>query len=604
MRIRNPGTFFFLSTLVLASYANAQTPRALPTFELERLTFNPSQQSSLLIGTGDLMPERKFRASLILHYQHDPLVLFEDKVRVGSVVKSRLTAHLLAAFGITRWLEASIQLPIVVYQAGDSPPQIVTPATAALGTPWLSGSVALLSQAKQQPLDLALSIGLSIPWGNSAALTRDPSVGATVRVGAGRSFGLLRAGAEVGALIRKGAVLSPGQATVGDEVGSTLLLAANLVTTHPGLRGELAVLGWVPFTRAKSSMEVMLGGRYPLGPIELFAIAGPGFGSAPGTPSFRVMLGAGLTLPRESAAPVVAVAPVNRCVEGQPYSPAECPELDTDRDGIADSEDACPTIAGPKENSGCPNKDSDGDGLLDREDKCPTVKGLVAFAGCPDSDLDGVPDAEDSCPKVPGAKENKGCPWPDTDGDGVNDHDDACPKEAGPADRKGCPVKDADGDTVPDEVDNCPTLKGPVENQGCPKERVQLVIITRDRLIIKEKVFFDTGKATIKPRSFPLLIQVSEILTDHPEIPSIVIEGHTDSQGKAEANRKLSQQRAESVRAFLVQHNVEASRLEAKGYGPDRPAQSNMTAAGREANRRVEFVVKTAETTQTKGVAP
>jgi outer membrane protein OmpA-like peptidoglycan-associated protein len=71
----------------------------------------------------------------------------------------------------------------------------------------------------------------------------------------------------------------------------------------------------------------------------------------------------------------------------------------------------------------------------------------------------------------------------------------------------------------------------------------------------------------------------------------VTIEGHTDNRGRAAANRKLSAARSRAVKAYLVNKGVEASRLDTKGYGPDRPAADNKTAAGREANRRVEFTI-------------
>lgn len=597
--------------VVVCTAAAAQTPREVPGFELEHLTFNPAQRASLLVGTGDLLPERQFRAALIAHYQHNPLVLLQDGAQPRALIRSRVTAHLIAAFGITRWLEVGLQLPVVVFQNGEDIPELTRPATAAIGTPWLQARVGLLSEDKQQPLDVGVQLGLSVPLGNSAAFTRDPSVGVSIRVGAGKKLGLIRAGAEVGALIRQGAILSPANPTVRDEVGSLLQLAATATTTNEGLRGELTVLGWVPFTRTGGSAELLLGARYPVGPIELFALGGPGFGRTPGTPSFRVMLGAGLSYPNV------------KCVAGEPHEPKDCPQLDRDGDGLVNAEDQCPIEPGPKELSGCPDRDPDRDGVHDPADQCPTVKGPATNGGCPlpvdtdedglfdpddqcpkvvgpkenkgcpwpDTDGDGVFDRDDGCPRQAGPKENKGCPWPDTDGDGLNDPDDACPAEPGPLDRKGCPVKDADGDTVPDELDNCPKVKGDPANQGCPKEQKQLVVITREKLVIKEKVFFDTAKATIKPKSFPLLAQVAQVLTEHPELAQIAIEGHTDNVGKPEANRVLSQKRAESVRDFLVKKGVAAARLQPKGFGPDRPADLNTTASGRENNRRVEFVV-------------
>ncbi len=610
--------------VVVCSTASAQSPREVPTFELEHLTFNPAQRASLLLSTGDLLPERQLRASLVLHYEHDPLVLLQDGVGPRSIIRNRLTAHLMAAYGITRWLEVGLQLPIVVYQRGPAIAEIATPAPVAVGTPWIHARVGLLSEDKGQPLDLGFQLGLSLPIGNSAAYTRDPSVGVAPRIGAGRTLGLIRLGAEVGALIRQGTVLSPANPTVSDEVGSLLTLGATATTTNAGLRGEISLVGWVPFTRVGSSAELMFAARYPVGPIELFAMAGPGFGRTPGTPAFRAMLGAGLSYPDR------------KCVAGEPHEPKDCPALDRDGDGIANADDACPTEPGVAAFQGCPDRDPDRDRVLNPGDKCPNDAGPESNDGCPlpvDTDGDGVVDAKDACPKVMGPKDNKGCPWPDTDGDSVLDKDDGCPKEAGPAEnrgcpwpdtdgdglidpddacpkepgsaeRKGCPVRDADADTVPDEVDNCPKVKGDPANQGCPKEQKQLVVITREKLVIKEKVFFDTAKATIKPKSFPLLSQVAQILVEHPELAQIAIEGHTDNVGKPEANRILSQKRAESVRDFLVKKGVGAGRLEPKGFGPDRPAELNSTAKGREANRRVEFVVVGTPKSETFEVTP
>jgi outer membrane protein OmpA-like peptidoglycan-associated protein len=108
-------------------------------------------------------------------------------------------------------------------------------------------------------------------------------------------------------------------------------------------------------------------------------------------------------------------------------------------------------------------------------------------------------------------------------------------------------------------------------------------------------VYFATGKSVIQPRSFPLLDQVAKVLREHPEIERIRIEGHTDDRGKADANRSLSQARAEAVQKYLVDKGVEAARLEAKGFGPDRPVTSNKTEKGRAANRRVEFVITSPE---------
>jgi OmpA-OmpF porin, OOP family len=107
---------------------------------------------------------------------------------------------------------------------------------------------------------------------------------------------------------------------------------------------------------------------------------------------------------------------------------------------------------------------------------------------------------------------------------------------------------------------------------------------------------FNTAKWYIKPKYNDEIKQVADFMKAHPET-KVVIEGHTDSVGSKASNIKLSQQRAESVKAYLVNRfGVEGSRLRAVGYGPDRPIASNDTAEGRQKNRRVEAVVeKTAQ---------
>jgi outer membrane protein OmpA-like peptidoglycan-associated protein len=186
----------------------------------------------------------------------------------------------------------------------------------------------------------------------------------------------------------------------------------------------------------------------------------------------------------------------------------------------------------------------------------------------------------------------------DADNDGILDEQDSCPNEAGIAELKGCPAKDTDGDTVADHLDNCPNEAGPADNQGCPAKQKQMVAIQQGRIAIKETVYFNTAKATIQPRSFKLLDQVAKVLKEHPELEKVWIEGHTDNQGKPAENLKLSQRRAEAVRDYLIKKGVEPQRLEARGYGQERPIADNKTAKGRATNRRVEFLTTPREGTQ------
>ncbi len=106
-----------------------------------------------------------------------------------------------------------------------------------------------------------------------------------------------------------------------------------------------------------------------------------------------------------------------------------------------------------------------------------------------------------------------------------------------------------------------------------------------------QNIYFDTGKATIKPESFPILDQVAEFLKANPKA-YVEIQGHTDSVGSDSYNMELSQRRAESVRSYLItRHGIDPSRLIARGYGETMPIAPNTSREGRAQNRRVEFVI-------------
>ena len=115
------------------------------------------------------------------------------------------------------------------------------------------------------------------------------------------------------------------------------------------------------------------------------------------------------------------------------------------------------------------------------------------------------------------------------------------------------------------------------------------VVLTASNIAIMDKVQFETGKAELLPVSHALLDEVAKMLKDNPQVELISVEGHTDSTGSPDFNRKLSQQRAESVAKYLSSKGVKAARMEPKGFGPDRPIADNNTDPGRDANRRVEF---------------
>ncbi len=161
-------------------------------------------------------------------------------------------------------------------------------------------------------------------------------------------------------------------------------------------------------------------------------------------------------------------------------------------------------------------------------------------------------------------------------------------------------LKDSDDDGVADKLDKCPnTPKGTtVDGAGCPIKVTTTQITERitvteaDRKIVKDAISnleFDLGKSTIRDRSYPTLNRVAALLVEKNF--SLKLAGHTDITGSKELNMRLSKDRAESIKAYLVAQGANASRIEATGYGPDQPIATNKTAEGRQENRRVEFTL-------------
>lgn len=261
-----------------------------------------------------------------------------------------------------------------------------------------------------------------------------------------------------------------------------------------------------------------------------------------------------------------------------------CP--DSDEDGVPDNIDECPNVKGTKETNGCPESDLDGDGVPDKKDNCPDKSGPLELNGCPDSDGDGVSDKEDRCPNVAGLKTNAGCPQDtkkDSDSDGIPDDADECPFTAGLVQFNGCP--DTDGDGVMDKIDSCPTTPGPANNKGCP------VIEKADKETLDfamRAVQFDLGRATLKTESFNILDKVAKIMKKYPDY-NLSIAGHTDNSGSAPFNLDLSERRAKVCYEYLISQGLSVSRLSYAGFGSAKPISSNNNETGRYLNRRVEF---------------
>jgi len=577
------------STLALAGALAAAPAARAQGLALNR--FDPAPAGDRMFGVQSPFAAGHLTPHLMLlgDYAHNPLVIrMQDSGQdLGSVVSNQLFLHLNGSLSLWNRLNVNIDAPIALFQSGDSPAAspLPSPSSVQFGDLRLGLRLRLYGDYHDM-FQVALGGYLWLPTGASDAFVGEGSVrGMPQLIVGGR-------GDRVVWSFAAGPEIRGSQSFVGVTQGTMLKLGGGVGfllddKRHFQLGPELNVGMVLEDVNARTlNAELLLGARYRvIDDLEVGLGAGPGFGAGIGTPDVRGVA-------------MIAYTPEQK-------RPGPPPPPDRDGDGIIDAKDACPTQKGvenadPAKN-GCP-PDKDGDGIPDAIDACPAVAGVKSADftknGCPpDKDGDGIPDAEDACPDLAGIKSEdpakNGCPS-DRDGDGVYDAQDACPdikglKTEDPA-TNGCPG-DTDGDKIRDDKDACPNEKGvedpdPQKN-GCPKA----VRVTEEQIVILQQVQFDTGKATIKKVSDDLLDEVAGVLKEHPEITKIEVQGHTDDRGAKKLNEILSDNRAKAVVKALVARGIDASRLTAKGYGPNKPIADNKTEEGRQKNRRVQFVI-------------
>ncbi|MDP3504065.1 MAG: OmpA family protein [Myxococcales bacterium] len=584
-------TALVLLALLTASTAVAQTANVPSNFAVERFRLTPSRTGLLDTEWGAVPKGFVWDVGLWVGWAKNPLVLYRlaDGTRVGPLLEDRVGAGLVGAVSFLDRFQIGLELPLVL---GNGRPSSIGEAT--IGTlPSIAGpgagdlrvmpKVGILRH-EDHVVDLAVLANVLIPTGGAARYVGSSGFVIQPEVAVSRPFGNLRTAFNLGAAFRT----EQQQAlnlNIGHELNARLAGAWRFNQTNPdGLPLELGLtlLGGFglerPFQNANQAVgEAKVYGAWDVTSwMQLFAGGGLGLTRGWGVPDWRIFGGLRFG---PAAQPTKPVGPVT--------------EPDADGDGLVDSLDQCPKEAGPRDRQGCPLRDTDGDGVLDADDACPTVKGLKENKGCPDADRDGdgIADRLDRCPgekeDIDTFEDTDGCPDPDNDADGVLDTADMCPLVKGAPENKGCPDVDTDGDGLVDRLDNCPREAGDAKNNGCKLK--QLVVIESGKLRILDTVYFKLNQAIIETRSYPLLDNVKAIMAEHPEIERLRVEGHTDNQGNDASNLKLSQARAEAVKAYLVKKGVQAGRLEPVGYGEARPIADNRTVPGRAKNRRVEF---------------
>lgn len=551
-------------------------------------------------------------SGLWINLSNDPIVLELDGERVApgaaadgdagdALLDSRSIGHVQLGMGVSRYFSLSIDAPLILNQSGVDPDGLDDPTANpdALGVSGL-GDISVqpkmvVIDRDRMPVGLAVMVPVGLPTGTGGNFFGEEAFTFTPMAVAEFSDGSIRSRSyKFRTSVMAGYHVRP-ESRIRDVRFANQVVYGLALGVHPTdvleLIGEFhgAVSG--PQS-AQQPAETLLGAKVLAGRwVTINAAAGTGVLPGVGAPDWRVVSG-------------VTVAPS--------FDPNS---RDQDKDGVVDGMDRCVREAedldGYQDEDGCPELDNDVDGLPDDQDQCPNDPedddGWLDNDGCPDSDndKDGVLDVADRCPNeaenANGYMDEDGCPdeapLTDTDGDGYNDDVDRCPYDAedldGFQDEDGCPDADNDNDGVADADDQCPdqreVFNGVDDDDGCPDEG--RVVIDKESIKIMDKIYFDTGKATIQAKSGSLLDEIAAVIKGNPDLLKIRIEGHTDSVGSDITNLRLSQARADSVKAALSQRGVEAGRLDAAGFGEMRPIAGNDNEKGRAQNRRVEFII-------------
>lgn len=556
-------TFTLALTTAVAALATTRDASA-QGYSVNR--FEPSERGSEWFANEslDLRGNLRPAVGVVGDYQLRPLQTYDGNGDAKNpIVRSMLTAHVGASVNLFSRLRLAVSMPFILHTDGRSDRlsdgtflQSPNP-TQAFGDLRFGADVRLLGE-HGDAAQLAVGAQVWVPTGREEAYAGDGKWRIEPHVALAGDISFFTYAAKVGYAYRAES-RQLGTSNIGSQLTYTAAVGLRLteggrLVIGPEFFGSVVTAD----AGAKRSMplEGLLGAHYGVTKdVRLGAGFGGGLTRGYGSPEIRGLLSVDWQPAIEAAAPPPAA------------------KSDRDKDGIFDEDDACPDVFG--QHHADPTKNG-----------CP-----------PDRDNDGVHDADDACPDVPGIKtadpKTNGCPS-DRDHDGILDEQDACPDEAGPKSddpqRNGCPLKDRDKDGILDMNDACPDEPGPQDpdpkRNGCPK-----AFVKDGQIKILDQVKFKTGKADIEPGkdSEDVLQAVLKVLTDHPEIKKIRVEGHTDNTGGAALNKKLSGDRAAQVVKWLGSHGIDKARLASQGFGPDRPIESNATEDGRRQNRRVEF---------------
>jgi outer membrane protein OmpA-like peptidoglycan-associated protein len=532
-------------------------------FDLQQFNPMPNPGANFFgTSSAEVPAHMGWSAAMMVNYANNPLVRRFDGEPIERLVGRQATTHLLVSLGLLDRLELGLDVPVMMLQQGTAiPGSGISPEQGGfgIGDMRLVPKVQIFSNREHpdsEGVAVAFLLDTFVPSGNGEQLQ-----GGDFRIGPRVAIDAIvegtRLGANLGYQYRDQTIIENLQVrdTLSWNLGLEVPVADDLRLTAEAF-GRLTP-GAEEIRRTESPTELLAGGKYQVGNLLLMAGGGAGIIRGYGTPDFRAFAGVGWATmpPPVLAAPETAPIPEPQC------RVATLKDDCTDIPPTSCEDGALRTYQAACEDGECSYRSS--------EKRC--AEGTVC----------GQQDDEAAC-VVP----------PECAGD------DDCTSLPGPTCAEGILTTFA-GRCVDQGCEYDPVETSCGEEQECGLDAGQPACVEKPDLVevdeksaqiqIMEIVLFEVDSARIDARSYKLLNQVASVLYNNSHLNKVRIEGHTDNSGSRDYNLELSQERAASVRAYLIAQGVEAERLSAEGLGPDQPRETNKTAKGRAANRRVEF---------------